>query len=141
MLFNTCWTFPIRMQLNVDNTDTEDQPSASTFDEFGENITLGEGLFEGCLRNLYIRRFDVMIYSYCVIMTYIRNKPLIMALWFSLQSDYIPADLGSFNQTGNVSFGFCKAERPPLDTTRKRARHAGIISKSNSVFQMINLCI
>lgn len=68
------------MQLNVDNTDTEDQPSASTFDEFGENITLGEGLFEGCLRNLYIRRFDVMIYSYCVIMTYIRNKPLIMAL-------------------------------------------------------------
>lgn len=51
------------MQLNVDNTDIEDQPSSSTFDEPGENIVLGEGLFEGCLRNLYIRRFDVMIYS------------------------------------------------------------------------------
>ncbi|KAK9967620.1 hypothetical protein ABG768_002006 [Culter alburnus] len=93
------------MQLNVDNTDIEDQPSSSTFDEPGENIILGEGLFEGCLRNLYIR---------------------------SLQSDYIPADLSSFNQTGNVSLEFCKAERPPLDTTKKRARHARIISNSNS---------
>uniref|UniRef100_A0A9J8AVS3 Laminin, alpha 3 n=2 Tax=Cyprinus carpio TaxID=7962 RepID=A0A9J8AVS3_CYPCA len=94
------------MQLNVDNTDITDPPlSSSTFTKLGENVILGNGLFEGCLRNLYIR---------------------------SLQTEYIPADLSGFNQTGNVSLGFCKAESPPLETTKKRARHAGITFNSNS---------
>lgn len=78
---------------------------------------------------------------YCIIITYNRNKPLIIALWFSLQTDYIPADLNRFNQTGNVSLGFCKAERPHLDPTKKLARHTGIASNRNSVFHMIKLCI
>ncbi|XP_067271911.1 laminin subunit alpha-3 [Pseudorasbora parva] len=95
----TAYRSSVGMQLNVDNTDIEDPPSSSTFDELGENVILGEGLFEGCLRNLYIR---------------------------SLQSDYIPADLSSFNQTGSVSLGFCKSKHHRLDTTRKRARHARI---------------
>ncbi|XP_077082426.1 laminin subunit alpha-3 isoform X2 [Siphateles boraxobius] len=82
------------MQLNVDNTDIGDPPSSSTFDELEEHFILGEGLFEGCLRNLYLR---------------------------SPQSGYIPADLSRFNQTGSVSLGFCKAERPPLDTNKKRS--------------------
>ncbi|XP_016317754.1 laminin subunit alpha-3 [Sinocyclocheilus anshuiensis] len=96
------------MQLNVDNTDIGNPPppsSSTTFTELGENVILGDGLFEGCLRNLYIR---------------------------SLQTEYIPADLSRFNQTGNVSLGFCKAERPPLDSTKKRARHAGITFNSDS---------
>ncbi|XP_043079405.1 laminin subunit alpha-3 isoform X2 [Puntigrus tetrazona] len=93
------------MQLNVDNTDIRDPPTVSTFTKLGENVTLGDGLFKGCMRNLYIR---------------------------SLQTDYIPADLSGFDQTGNVSLGFCKAERSPLDTTKKRARHAGTQYNSNS---------
>ncbi|KAL1251410.1 hypothetical protein QQF64_019206 [Cirrhinus molitorella] len=92
------------MKLNVDNTDIGDPPSLSTFVELGENVILGDGLFEGCLRNLYIR---------------------------SLQTDYIPADLSRFNQTGSASLGFCNAEHPLLDTNKKRARHAGITSNSN----------
>ncbi|CAM4657101.1 unnamed protein product [Leuciscus chuanchicus] len=82
------------MQLNVDNTDIGGPPSSSTFDELEENFILGDGLFEGCLRNLYLR---------------------------SPQSGYIPADLSRFNQTGTVSLGFCKAERPPLETIKKRS--------------------
>ncbi|XP_052447159.1 laminin subunit alpha-3 [Carassius gibelio] len=94
-----------RMQLNVDNTDIADPLSPSTFLELGENLILGDGLFEGCLRNLYIR---------------------------SLQTQYIPADLSRFNQTGNVSLGLCKAEPPRLDPTKRRARHTGITFNSNS---------
>ncbi|XP_058615588.1 laminin subunit alpha-3 isoform X2 [Onychostoma macrolepis] len=101
----TAYKSGMGMQLNVDNTDIGDPPSSSRFTEFGENVILGDGLFEGCLRNLYIR---------------------------SLQTDYTPADLSGFSQTGNVFLGFCTAERPPLDTTKKRARHAGIASNSNS---------
>ncbi|KAK7126755.1 hypothetical protein R3I94_018067 [Phoxinus phoxinus] len=82
------------MQLNVDNTDIGGPPSSSTFDELEENFILGEGVFKGCLRNLYLR---------------------------SPQSGYIPADLSRYNQTGSVSLGFCKAERPPLDTFKKRS--------------------
>nr|XP_021329128.1 laminin subunit alpha-3-like [Danio rerio] len=93
------------MQLNVDNTDVGDPPSPSTFPEFAESVILGDGLFGGCLRNLYMR---------------------------SIQSDYTPADLSSFNQTGSVSLGFCKAELPLQDITMKRARHAGITSNSYS---------
>ncbi|XP_059425366.1 laminin subunit alpha-3-like [Carassius carassius] len=99
----TAYKSGARMQLNVDNTDSADPLSPSTFPELGENVILGDGLFEGCLRNLYIR---------------------------SLQTQYIPADLSRFSQTGNVSLGFCKEEH--LDTTKRRARHTGITFNSNS---------
>ncbi|XP_050951313.1 laminin subunit alpha-3 isoform X2 [Labeo rohita] len=92
------------MQLNVDNTDIGDPPSISTFADFGENVILGNGLIVGCMRNLYIR---------------------------SLQTDNIPADLSRFNQTGNVSLGFCNAQRPLMDTYKKRARRIGITPNSN----------
>ncbi|XP_051979635.1 laminin subunit alpha-3 isoform X2 [Xyrauchen texanus] len=89
------------MQLNVDNTNMGD-PQISTIPKGMEKeIVLGK--FDGCLRNVYIR---------------------------SLQKQYIPEDLSSFNQNGNVSLGFCKDERPPQKTAKKSARHAGITSDS-----------
>ncbi|XP_051550153.1 laminin subunit alpha-3 [Myxocyprinus asiaticus] len=92
------------MQLNVDNTNLGDPQLPSIPKGMENEIVLGN-YFDGCLRNFYIR---------------------------SLQKHYIPEDLSSFSQTGNVSLGFCKEESPPQKTAKKRARHAGITSDSKS---------
>lgn len=100
------------MQFNVDNTNTGDTliPSSSIVLKADE-VILGTGSFEGCLRNFYIR---------------------------SRQSDYIPADFSAFVQKGNVSLGSCKAESPLLNITKKTARHAEITSGINGEFNNKN---
>ncbi|TRY94415.1 hypothetical protein DNTS_027949 [Danionella cerebrum] len=98
------------MQLNVDNTDVGDETSVSTLPEFTENVVLGDGLFDGCLRNLYIRSF---------------------------QKDYIPADLSSFNLTGSVTLGFCKEDHRPVNTTDCRGplyiKHSYLLASSSEM--------
>lgn len=68
-------------------------------------------------------------------MQYIMNK----ALWFSRQSDYLPADFSAFVQEGNVYVGSCKAESPLLNITKKSARHAEITSGINREFNNNNV--
>ncbi|KAL7867133.1 hypothetical protein AOLI_G00149470 [Acnodon oligacanthus] len=81
------------MELNIDNSDIgEKQAPASATEHTGVDIVLGQETFQGCLRNFYMRR---------------------------LGDNYIPADLSSFNQTGLVSLGSCKAQHPPLSMTEK----------------------
>ncbi|XP_065101477.1 laminin subunit alpha-3 isoform X1 [Paramisgurnus dabryanus] len=93
------------MQFIVDNTNTGDPLSMPSFLPSQQNkFVLGRGALDGCLRNLYIR---------------------------SLQSDYIPVDFSGLIKEGDVSVGSCKAERPPLNITKKSARHAKVTSKIN----------
>ncbi|XP_036442969.1 laminin subunit alpha-3 [Colossoma macropomum] len=81
------------MELSIDNSDIgEKQAPASATAPTGVDIVLGQETFQGCLRNFYMRR---------------------------LEDTYIPADLSSFNQTGLVSLGSCKAQHPPLSMTEK----------------------
>ncbi|KAL6469402.1 hypothetical protein MHYP_G00229260 [Metynnis hypsauchen] len=81
------------MELNIDNSDVgENQTPASATVPTDVDIILGQEMFQGCLRNFYMRR---------------------------LGDTYIPADLSSFSQTGLVSLGSCKAQHPPLSMTEK----------------------
>ncbi|XP_072516815.1 laminin subunit alpha-3 isoform X2 [Salminus brasiliensis] len=81
------------MELSIDNSDTaEIQALPSGAVSTDTSVVLGKGTFSGCLRNFYMRR---------------------------LENNYIPADLTSFNKTGAVSLGTCRAQRPPLAIMEK----------------------
>uniref|UniRef100_W5LF91 Laminin, alpha 3 n=1 Tax=Astyanax mexicanus TaxID=7994 RepID=W5LF91_ASTMX len=81
------------MELTIDNSDsTEIQTPPLDALSADINVVLGKETFNGCLRNFYMRR---------------------------LESNYIPADLSSFNKAGAVSLISCPAQRPPLAITEK----------------------
>ncbi|KAI1891331.1 hypothetical protein AGOR_G00142700 [Albula goreensis] len=76
-----------RIGLWVDEDDVgQDQASSPLALSVDQEVQLGPE-FQGCLTNLYMRRPNAL---------------------------YQPEDLSFFNSNGDVSLGFCPAERPPL---------------------------
>ncbi|KAG5280371.1 hypothetical protein AALO_G00088350 [Alosa alosa] len=89
-----------KLVLTIDDNDTGSHLSnPSPVVTNSQDLTLGREVFTGCLGDLYIRR------------------PM---------QQYMPADLSLFTQKGDVTLGFCEAQRPPQAI---RAKHKKKITK------------
>ncbi|KAG7487412.1 hypothetical protein MATL_G00023120 [Megalops atlanticus] len=87
-----------RIEMRVDEEDLgQVQALSSPVPANGQDVLLGNGTFQGCLSNLYMRRPDNL---------------------------YRPENLTVFNSSGDVLLGFCAAERPPQLLTAGRGRDA-----------------
>ncbi|XP_064188612.1 laminin subunit alpha-3-like isoform X1 [Anguilla rostrata] len=91
-----------RIEMRVDKEDSgQVQPLSSSVPAKGQDVLLGNGTFQGCLTNLYMRRPSAL---------------------------YKPEDLSAFNSSGDVFVGFCAPERPSqfilANGDQKRARSA-----------------
>ncbi|XP_060735469.1 laminin subunit alpha-3 [Tachysurus vachellii] len=93
------------MELNVDITDRGNSQTTATGSLVQEtNVILGKETFRGCLRNFYMR---------------------------GMENRYIPVDLSSFTQMGDVSFGLCNTQQQPLSIIAKRGLKQRWHDKSN----------
>ncbi|KAJ8278107.1 hypothetical protein GJAV_G00083890 [Gymnothorax javanicus] len=83
-----------RLEMWIDEEDLgQAQSLSSSAPADGQDVVLGRGTFQGCITNLYLRRPQAL---------------------------YKPEDLSAFISNGDVSVGFCAAERPPLPILAKK---------------------
>ncbi|KAG9334345.1 hypothetical protein JZ751_008231 [Albula glossodonta] len=117
-----------RIGLWVDEDDVrQDQASSKLALSVDQEVKLGQE-FQGCLTNLYMRRPNALYQpddlSFLTVsllgpMPLPARRPELFDC-FSPRPNalpnalYQPEDLSFFNSSGDVSLGFCPAERPPL---------------------------